>query len=177
MAEKRGISEEKAQDIIDKYKAKAHVLSKWLEQNAAKAINQGCTTGMSGHYRFYQRNHLEISGDETHGEIKQKEFELESIQRQAKNHPIQSGCASLLKAVVGRMYLELRDGKSSGPNIYDAHFMLFVHDEIVVSTLPKHVEPVKQIMINCSKWAFKKFWGDVVDFPVKVTVAGYYKKD
>jgi hypothetical protein len=55
--------------------------------------------------------------------------------------------------------------------------MLFVHDELVVSAPDKHVEPVKQIMIDSSKWAFEKFWGNVVDFPVKVTVAGYYKKD
>jgi len=175
MAERRNISEEKAQDIIDKYKAKAHVLSKWLDQNATNAIHDGYTTGESGHYRFYQVP--TITSDETEEEMEVRLSRVDSIKRQAKNHPIQSGCASLLKSAVARMYLEFRNGKSSGPNIYDAHFMLFVHDEVVVSAPDKHVAPVKQIMIDCSKWAFEKLWRDVVDFPVKVSVAGYYKKD
>ncbi|MGA8222413.1 MAG: DNA polymerase [Candidatus Acidiferrales bacterium] len=168
MAEKRGISEEKAQDIIDRYKGKAHVLSAWLENNAANAVNLGISTGNTGHYRFYQLPHPD-----------DEDFEerISQIKRWAKNHPIQSGCASLLKMAVGKMYLDFRNGVSSGPNMYDAHFLLFVHDELVITAPVEHVENVKQIMIDDSKWAFKKFWKDAVDFPVKVTVADYYKKD
>jgi DNA polymerase-1 len=168
MAEKRNISEEQAQDIIDRYQAKAHVLTAWLEQNATNAIKLRLSTGKTGHYRFYQLPHQDAEDCEER---------IAQIKRWAKNHPIQSGCASLLKTAVGKLYLDFRNGDSSGPNIYDAHFLLFVHDELVISCPDEHVDSVKQIMIDDSKWAFKKFWKDVVDFPVKVSVAGYYKKD
>jgi len=168
MAEKRGISEEKARDIIKRYQAKSPALTAWLEQNATNAIKLGFSTGKTGHYRVYQL---------PHDDEEDREIRLNQIKRWAKNHPIQSGCASLLKMAVARMYLDFRNGVSSGPNVYDAHFLLFVHDEVVISCPQQHAESVKKIMIDDSKWAFRKFWGDEVDFPVKVTVADYYKKD
>jgi DNA polymerase-1 len=168
MAEKRNISEEKAQDIISRYNSKAHVLRGWLENNASNAIKLGFSTGNTGHYRFYQLPHE----DDPMADIR-----ISSIKRLAKNHPIQSGCASLLKAAVGKMYVSFRNDNSLNPNIYDAHFILFVHDEVVITCPEEHVDSVKKIMIDDSKWAFEKFWGVVVSFPIKVTVADYYKKD
>lgn len=67
-----------------------------------------------------------------------------------------SACADALKLAVGRIYLDLRGGLSSGPLIYDAHFLLFVHDELVLTAKDKDVPAVEKILIEGMQWAYSK---------------------
>jgi DNA polymerase-1 len=161
-------TEEQAEKLIDDYFKKAYGLKKWLEKQGAWAIKHGESKSLGGHYRFYQLPHPD--GDDYDERISQ-------IKRWSGNHPIQAACADCLKMAVGKIYLDLRGGKSSGPLLYDGHFLLFVHDELVLTALDEHVEPVKKIMIDNMQWAYDKLIGlKNIIHETDVTIADYWKK-
>src|SRR5208282_2531313 len=132
-------TKENAEDLIENYFSKAKGLKKWLENQGHHAIKYGESHSLGGHYRFYQLPHATdkaLSG------------RLSQIKRWAGNHPIQAACADALKMAVGKIYLDLRAGESAGPLLYDAHFLLFVHDELVLTARDEHVSAVEKIMVD-----------------------------
>lgn len=177
------IDEDYAQTkIIEPYFAKAKGLKKWLEnqgKNATKHFGKytpdyykkaiDYSVSLGGHYRFYQ---LPWDG------AKDADKEISQIRRWSGNHPIQAGCADMLKMAVGKISCELHeDGLPERPLRYQGHFMLFVHDEIVMTAREDHVEPVKQIMIDNMQWAYNKMIGlNNIIHEIDVTVDDYWKK-
>lgn len=94
-----------------------------------------------------------------------------------------SACADVLKMAVGKIYLDLRAGKSYGPLIYDAHFILFVHDELVLTAKDEHVPAVEKIMVDNMQWAYNKLIPltgktdlDHITHSTDVIVADFWKK-
>ena len=88
-----------------------------------------------------------------------------------------SGCADMLKMAVGKIYLDLRGGISNGPLIHPAHFILFVHDELVLTAEDSSVEAVKQIMIDGMQWAYENLIGlKNIIHETDVVVADYWRK-
>lgn len=161
-------TEEQAELLIEDYFSKAIGLGKWLDVRAAWAIKYGESKSIGGHYRFYQ---LPKEGKKDFNE------RISQIKRWSGNHPIQAGCADMLKMAVGKIYLDLRGGKSSGPLLYDAHFLLFVHDELVLTCKEEQVEEVKAIMIKNMQWAYDKLIGlKNIIHKTDVAVADYWKK-
>ena len=123
---------------------------------------------MGGHYRFYQ---LPKEDNDDYDE------RISQIKRWSGNHPIQAACADALKMAVSKIYLDLRGGKSSGPLVYEAHFLLFVHDELVLTCPDSEVDAVKQIMIDNMQWAYNKLIGTKnIIHETDVTSADYWKK-
>jgi DNA polymerase-1 len=168
--------------IIDPYFAKAKGLKKWLEnqgKNATKhfgpynnnyireAIDYSVSLG--SHYRFYQ---LPYEGADDADE------RLSQIRRWSGNHPIQAGCADMLKMAVGKISCDLhRERCLELPLSFEAHFLLFVHDEIVMTAREDHTEAVKGIMLDDMQWAYNKMIGlKNIIHETDVTIADFWKK-
>lgn len=167
---KTHISDEYAQtQIIDPYFAKATGLKAWLDKQGYNAVKYGFSQSLGGHYRFYQIPHPD--GDDYDERISQ-------IKRWSGNHPIQAGCADMLKMAVGKIACELReDGSLHRPLLYQGHFLLFVHDEIVMTCPDEEVEAVKKIMLDCMQWAYNKLIGlKNIIHETDVTVNSFWEK-
>jgi hypothetical protein len=88
-------SEAEAQDLIDRYFAKYKKVKQWLDNTARDAVRNRYSTTISGRRRYYR---LPPPNDVTFKRIKG------SVERAAKNHPIQ-GCvgSSTMVRGVGRI--------------------------------------------------------------------------
>lgn len=161
-------TEDQAQKLIDSYFAKAKGLEKWLVKQGEHAVKYGESHSLGGHYRFYQ---IPKDTDEHVDE------RVSQIKRWSGNHPIQAACADTLKMAVGKIYLDLRGGKSYGPLLYQGHFLLFVHDELVLTAKDEDVDAVKQIMVDNMQWAYDRLIGlKNIIHTTDVTIADYWKK-
>lgn len=161
-------TEEQAEQLIESYFAKAKGLKRWLDKQAEWAQIHGESKSLGGHYRFYQ---LPKEGNSDYDK------RMSQVQRWSGNHPIQAACADTLKMAVGKIYLDLRGGKSSAATILDGHFLLFVHDELVLTASVEHVEAVKAIMIKNMQWAYDQLIGlKNIIHETDVTVNDYWEK-
>jgi DNA polymerase-1 len=161
-------TEEQAQQLIDDYFKKAKGLKKWLDKQGKHALTKGESKSLGGHYRFYQ---LPKEGNDDYEE------RTAQIERWSGNHPIQAGCADMLKMAVGKIYLDLRGGISSGPLVHEGHFILFVHDELVLTAPDNEAPPVKKIMIDGMQWAYEQLIGTKnIIHETDVTVNDYWEK-
>jgi len=161
-------TEEQAQQLIDDYFKKAKGLKKWLEKQGKHAISDRESKSLGGHYRFYQ---LPMEGNDDYEE------RIAQIDRWSGNHPIQAGCADMLKMAVDKIYLDLRGGISSGPLVHEGHFILFVHDELVLTAPDEAVTAVKSIMIDGMQWAYEELIGTKnIIHETDVTVNDYWEK-
>jgi DNA polymerase I-like protein with 3'-5' exonuclease and polymerase domains len=78
---------------------------------------------------------------------------------------------------VGKIYLDLRGGCSWGPLLYPAHFLLFVHDELVLTAKDEVVPQVEKIMIDNMQWAYDQLIGTKnIIHSTDVVIADYWKK-
>lgn len=169
------VDEAYAQKVIDDYFKKAIGLKAWLTDQGDHAIHYGFSKSLGGHYRFYR-----IPSPED----KRAEEILSQIRRWAGNHPIQAGCADMLKMAIGKISCDLHEeGLLNNPLKYDAHFTLFVHDEIVMIVKDEHVEAVKKIIVDAMQWSYNKLIPlegktpyDHIIHSTDVTVAQYWKK-
>lgn len=162
-------TEEDGEKLIADYFSKAVGLKKWLENKGYHAIKYGESKSLAGHYRFYQLP------NENNKDYKER---VSQIKRWSGNHPIQAACADALKMAVGKIYLDLREGISSIQPIYAAHFLLFVHDELVLTAKDEQVPQVKDIMINGMQWAYNKLIGTQnIIHSTDVTIADFWKKE
>ena len=161
-------TEEQATALIESYFSKAVGLKAWLKKRGKWALTHQESRSLGGHYRFYQ---LPLEGNDDYEE------RIAQIRRWAGNHPIQAGCADILKMAVGKIYLDLRGGNSAGSLITPAHFLLFVHDELVLTAREEAVEKVKGIMIDSMQWAYDQLIGTKnIIHETDVTVADFWKK-
>lgn len=163
------IDEVYAQKVIDDYFSKAIGLKAWLTNQGTRAMKYGFSRSLGGHYRFYR---IPDASNKKAKEV------VSQIKRWAGNHPIQAGCADILKMAISRISCELHeDGLLNKPLKYDAHFTLFVHDEIVMTVKDEDVDAVKKIMVDCMQWSYDKNVGLAnIIHSTDVAVAQYWKK-
>jgi len=116
-----GMTPEAAQDFINAFFAKFHVLKRWLEETGNNAVRYGYSTSPRGRIRHYTL---------PSAEDRDADGLLAQIRRWAGNQPIQAGNVDMLKPAMAGVYNELIE-KNYGPE--DARILFVVHDEIVMS--------------------------------------------
>jgi len=123
LARRLKIPENKADKMIKSYFKKYTGVKRFLDKSAKDAVMNRFSRSISGRKRYYR---LPEYGDPDFGRAKA------SVERKAKNAPIQGSNADTIKQAM--IYLVDRLEKSG----YDAKLILTVHDEVVVET--KHEE-------------------------------------
>lgn len=116
-----GMDPEAAQEFIDAFFAKFHVLRDWLTRSGDDACKYGFSRSPKGRRRFYEL-------PSQHTSEKDKDKILSQIRRYAGNHPIQSGNVDMLKPAMYQIYNDMRVAGFEG-----ARVLFCVHDEIVVT--------------------------------------------
>lgn len=161
-----GLDEDAAQALIDRYFSKARKLKEWLENQGRFALTYGYSQSIRGRMRFYR---LPDPSHPNYDDL------ASQIRRYAGNQPIQSSCVDLLKPAMSRIYLALRGGVWNAPRVCDAHFLLTVHDELVLEARTEHVGIVSGTMTDCMLSIYNEL---VTGIPTKVdvSVADYWKK-
>lgn len=117
LARRLKISEKKAEEMIETYFQRYVGVKRFLERSAKEAVMNRFSRSISGRKRYYN---LPEYGDPDFGRIKA------SIERQAKNAPIQGSNADTIKQAMIYLVDRLED------SAYDAKLILTVHDEVVV---------------------------------------------
>lgn len=144
------ITEEDAIDIIERYFSKAPVLKQWLKDQGILGLKNGYSRSLAGHHRFYR---IPSNDNDHYDEL------ISQIKRWSTNHPVQASSADMLKMALGKIYLDLRDGISYGPLKYQAHLLLVVHDEIVITARDEDIAIVSKILENGMQWAYNTLIG------------------
>lgn len=129
LALRLGISENAAQDLIDKYYRLYPTVISFLEESAKEAVLKGYTTSISGRRRYYARpNPSNSSFKKVRG----------SVERQGKNMKIQAGNADTIKQAMIYVLERIKP--------YDARLLLTVHDEIIVEVREDQAQEVKSVV-------------------------------
>ncbi|MDD2731493.1 MAG: DNA polymerase [Candidatus Portnoybacteria bacterium] len=136
-----GCSENEAKDLIDAYFKKYSRVKSYLESSAKFAVLNRYSLTASGRRRYYQ---LPPSTDPNFNKFKG------SVERKAKNHPIQGSNADTVKQAMIFTTERIKG--------YDARLILTVHDEIVVEVRDDQVEEVKPIVEKAVVDGFAEFF-------------------
>ena len=140
-----GMTIDESKAFIEEFFGTFKVLKQWLERQGLLAIEVGYSCSPRGRKRFYT---LPNPDDPEANELEAQ------IKRWAGNMPIQAGNADILKVAMRNIYLAIRGGSFIGKKLYDARFLLVVHDEIVMVCLEKDVPAVRAIMAKCMNDAY-----------------------
>ena len=140
-----GMSIDEARAFIEEFFNTFRVLKQWLVQQGLLAEELGYSCSPRGRKRFYT---IPNPDDPDAKEL------LAQIKRWAGNMPIQAGNADILKVAMRSIYLAIRGGSFIGKKLYDARFLLVVHDEIVMVVRKDHAPAVKLIMAKCMNDAY-----------------------
>lgn len=116
LAGRLGVSKEEGQDYMDKYFSSYPSVQKFLDNMANNAIKKGWSATPAGRKRWYRRP------DRTDPEYRRQ---ISSIQRAAKNHPIQGTNADAIKYALVYVYERMQKDK------IDGDIIMTIHDEIV----------------------------------------------
>lgn len=137
LAERLQISEDAAEKIILGYLNTYPMVAKFLENSGRSAVIKGYSRSISGRKRFYS---LPPFHDPDRKRV------VNSVERQAKNAPIQGSNADTIKQSM--IYCVERLEKLD----YYAKLLLTVHDEIIIETIYEKryevAEIVKQSLID-----------------------------
>jgi DNA polymerase-1 len=124
-----GVSPDEARALIEAYFKAYRGVQKWLDTAARQGVTRGYTTTLLGRKRYYD------VPAQTDPDYRSK---IASIERQAKNSPIQGGNADMTKIAL----VYLREALQG----LDARVVNTVHDEIVVEAAEAIAEEVKHIV-------------------------------
>lgn len=116
LARQIGVTPEEGREYLDRYFASYPSVKRFLEKMAKDAVRNGWSSTPAGRKRWYT---MPVTSDP---DYKKK---IGSIERQAKNHPIQGTNADAVKYAL--VFLQERLKKEN----IDGGLMLTVHDEIV----------------------------------------------
>jgi len=144
LALRLGISEDDAQNLIDKYYKLYPVVISFLENSGKEAVLKGYTSSVSGRRRYYA---LPNPSDASFKKIRG------SVERQGKNMKIQAANADTIKQAMIFVVERIR--------AYDARLLLTVHDELVVEAKEDHVLDVKRIVEQSVIDGFGEFFTTV----------------
>jgi DNA polymerase-1 len=152
LAHRVGCSIEDAKDLVKAYFDTYAGVAKWLRQTGKQAMSQGYAVTLAGRKRWFAAAFDEYG----------------SMERSAKNHPVQGTNADILKVALALLYASLPEGAS---------LILAVHDELVVECPEALVITVEALMKEMMVRACRRFL-KVVDIPEpEVVIASYWKKD
>jgi DNA polymerase-1 len=133
LAARLGIDEEKAQGLMARYFAAYPKVKNYLDAVSEKAIRTGELRTLSGRIRRFGDTSLLDSA------------EIQAVQREAKNFPIQGTSADGLKLAMALFHERL-------PQHLDAKLIITLHDELVVECPETQAEEVaefvEEIMIS-----------------------------
>jgi len=110
LATRIGVSLDEARDLVHAYFTTYGEVDKWLRHTTQQAIKSGYATTLAGRRRFFTFTSTDKAQRAT-------------IERSARNHPIQGTNADILKRALALLYTDLPKR---------VHLLLCVHDEIVL---------------------------------------------
>jgi len=157
LALRLGVSEEKAQKLIDQYFAKYTKVAKWLEAAGKFALQNGYSLSRSGRRRHYK---IPNPSDPEYNRLKGH------IERQGKNMPIQSTNADTIKQAM--IYIVDRIDK--------AKLLSTVHDEVIVETKEEDAEEVAHEVSKALCDGFAEFVPEV-QMKADAVIENYWSKD
>jgi DNA polymerase I len=179
VADRCGITEEEAQQVIDDFFKQFPKLKVWLDEQGSLARKKTYTETPYGRKRFYDMPSRQDLNAKEYGAM------IDQIRRWAGNHPIQAASADMLKEALRLIYRGIRGGdingsdryaKLSGPKLYDASIIMVVHDEIVMECREEQAEEVKLLMEKCMGKAYENIIGDVIPNKIDVAVESSWEK-
>jgi len=124
------IPEDEAGELLNQYFRSYPSVKKYLEQSANEAIKKGYSTTIGGRKRYYDTRDMD-------------QKTRSSIERQAKNAPIQGTNADMTKLAL--IWIRNRIKEKS----LDAKLINTVHDEIVIECDESIAEEMSGIMRDC----------------------------
>jgi DNA polymerase-1 len=134
LAPRLGVSVDEAKELIARYFKAYPGVQKWLDKAGKDGVRLGYSITTLGRKRFY------TAPDENLKTLDPDEYrrQMGSIERQAKNSPIQGGNADMTKLAL----ISLRNALKG----WEARTVNTVHDEIVVEVRTDQAEEVKHIV-------------------------------
>lgn len=125
LAARLEIPKDRAQNYMDKYFSAFPKVKRYLDKVSREAVRKGYSTTPAGRKRWY------VKPDRTDPDYRRK---VGSIERRAKNHPIQGTNADAIKYAF--IFLKERIEKED----IDAMITLTIHDEIVCEVKEEQAE-------------------------------------
>lgn len=134
-----GISLEDAEQIMNYYLKEAYPqLGYWLDNQGRSVLFNMEARTMTGRIRKY------------YGDLNDKQFKA-SVQRNAKNLPIQGTNADITKRALALLYKELKGQQNN------IKMILPVHDEIIIESRPSYAEYGSWILQDCMLRAEREY--------------------
>lgn len=131
LAAQINVTPEQGKEYMDKYFASYPSVRDFLNRVAKDAVRNGYSSTPGGRKRWYKMP------DKNDPEYKKL---IGSIERQAKNHPIQGTNADAMKFALVSLYERIKREK------IDAYILLSVHDEIVTECAEDQADTFKDIL-------------------------------
>ncbi|OGC45576.1 hypothetical protein A2V49_03695 [candidate division WWE3 bacterium RBG_19FT_COMBO_34_6] len=147
------ISVSEGEDLINRYFASYPGVKRFLENSARDAVKKGWSTTPAGRKRWYTKP------DPSDPDYRRK---ISSIEREAKNHPIQGTNADAIKYAL--VFINNKIKKEN----YDAAIVSTVHDEIVCEVREDQAQKFSEMlsgeMIKAGELFLKKVKVESVPF-------------
>ena len=153
LAERFHISQEEAQDIVNRYWKAVPEIQAYQKAMLRKAKKEGTTYNFFGGPR---RMRYYLDSDDP----KKRSFG----QRTIGNNPIQSSCATLTQIALLKVFQQLYSNPEWSE---DCHFFSFIHDEILSSVSKERTMDFIRIQRTCME---KKFPNMQVPFVTSVAI-------
>lgn len=131
LSEALGCSMDRAKKLISDYFSTYPKIRGFLNQEARNAVKRGFSTSISGRRRYYRLPDYEDPDYDR---------KIASVEREAKNNPMQAGGADVSKKGLACVYKKIKEQK------LDAVPVLMVHDEIVLEVREDQAEQAKKVL-------------------------------
>ncbi len=147
------VSNKKAQEFVDKYRAKYSRVFNYLENAKKQALLDGYVTTILGRRRYFDFPEKEldkIAGSDINTlDLSKVKFDYYTTQmlRSAANAPIQGSSADIIKLAMVEVDRILDD--------YQANMLLQVHDELVLELPPSEVDELQEKIKDCMENVIK----------------------
>jgi DNA polymerase-1 len=156
LANRIGVSVETAKALMQTYFTTYAGVARWLRSTARQALQQGYAVTLAGRRRPF------IVAEGMSTEMRG------TLERSAKNHPIQGTNADILKRALALLYAELPEA---------VHIVLAVHDEIVLECPEDLLEEAGHILKDTMVRACRTYLKVVAIPEPEVIEASYWKKE
>lgn len=131
LAAQINVTPELGKEYMEKYFSSYPSVRTFLKRVAEEAVKKGYSTTPGGRKRWYK---MPDKNDPDYKKL------IGSIERQAKNHPIQGTNADAMKFALVSLYERIKKEK------IDAYILLTVHDEIVTECNDEFADTFKDIL-------------------------------
>ncbi|NBO36662.1 hypothetical protein EBU91_03910, partial [bacterium] len=131
LAAQINVTPEQGKEYMEKYFASYPSVRDFLSKVASEAVKKGYSATPGGRKRWYKMP------DKSDPDYKKQ---IGSIERQAKNHPIQGTNADAMKHALVSLYERIKKDR------VDASILLTVHDEIVTEARDDQAEDFKYVL-------------------------------